>query len=644
MLFSPLRTRNITQPFPIESFKKTQDQKSFGKISVQPDPSPKNTWNYEKTAVGLAGVTIGGLGVWYAGKSLYNLIPSWNGANVSTSEPRVISKPESSGWSKVLYSLPGSQALPMLYLGNMSISALSQGILTTIQAREEKRRGRLNLRSVYREVHQEGIQGQGFKVGVLDIFPEKKGKQAKRSFSREFRDLLEIPHGTAVSNVIHAAAPKAQIIHFPILNASKTWAEMDKIAAKYKEKPEELTFPALRKGLKPAITEMAVNLRAAVDQGVNVINVSLGPEQLLNSFVELEFAESQKAIKRQGLRMALPGTPDLDSFEVASAYYRHLGTLRVRKENVDDRLNPISKELTEIYQPWFDALEYAAKKNVLVVIASGNSKHAPKSANQAGLSHINPLGLKQPELPNVMVVGSTNEQGELSKFSSEYNNQIQPTIAANGSGQINTRGVVPALSSRFAWKSPTAPFWVSQMYHNSFGTSFAAPDITGLYVLTQSARIKDGKSLLSIQDFHRVISLAAQPVVLDPSRKLSLKDSAVLQTQAERDELDNQTAKRNAVWDILRKHHEEPGLSNQEWQERIDCSINFYDNLVKPLSKERDELKNFENQLAQELQREETLRKTGSQGSIAGRRLHTLSIARQYRTDQENAQFLFGID
>lgn len=648
MPFSPLHTRNITQPFPLEAFKKTQEQKSYSKISAQPDPSPENGHNKEKTAVGLAGMAIGGLGIWYAGKTLYNLIPTWKGSNVSPSGPGGVPESESSGWAKALYSLPGSQALPMLYVGNLSFRALCQGILNTMGAAEEKERGRLDLRSVYRDVHQEGIQGQGLKVGVLDVFPDKKpfqpNQNEKLSFKRELSDLLEIPHGTAVSNVIHSAAPKADIIHFPILKASKTWAEMDRVAAEYKEKPEQLTYAALRKGLQPTIADMAIQLKAAVDKGVNAINVSLVPEQLLDSFVKLEIAESNKALQRRCLKMAIWGEPDLVSLETASARHRHLAALFSRKQDLDDRLNPISKDLMAIYQPWYDALEYAAKKNVLVVIASGNSGNAPEPATLAGLSHINPLGLKQPALHNVIVVGSTNEQGELSEISSEYNNKIQPTIAANGSGQINTRGGVPGLSTRLARKNPTAPIWVAQTYHNGPGTSFAAPDITGLYVLAQSARRKDGKPPLSFQDFHKVLGLAAQPVAVDPIRKISHEVSAGLQTKAERDELDLQRDKRNAVWEILCKRHEEPGLEQQEWKERSDCSNNFYESFVEPLYKQHEELKNFEDQLAQEFQREEILRKTGPHGSIAGRRLHALSIARQYRTEHENAQSLLGID
>jgi len=646
MLFSPLHTRSISKPFPLDGFRKGQEKELSAKIPVRQDPPPQNALNYEKAAIGLAGMTLGGLGVWYAGKTLYNLLPSWRGNNETVSTSLDVPEVKSPGWAKVFSALPGSHAVPMLHLGKVGFYTMMAGIQATIGAAQEKKRGRLDLRSVYREVHQQGIQGQGIKVGVLDLFPEKKGlpsgSQAKRSFQRELSDLLETPHGTAVSSVIHAAAPKAQIIHFPVLKASKALAEMDKVAAEYKEKPEELTFSALRKGFQPYITDMANNLKTAVDQGVNVINVSLAPEQLLDAFVKLELLESNKALQRRGLKMATLGEPDLASFEAACARHRHLAALLFRQENLDDRLNPISKEQMAVYQPWFDALEYAAKKNVLVVIAAGNNGNAPESASATGLSHINPLGLKQPELQNAMVVGSTNEQGELSEFSSEYNNKIQPNIAANGSGQINMRGLIPALSGRLAWTNPTMPIRLAQLYHNHFGTSFAAPDITGLYVLMQSARKKDGLPPLSLQDFHNVLNIAAQPVTVDPIRKIMLEMKSWRQTKPEMKELDLQRDRRDAVWEILRKRAKEPGLSEQERKERNDCSRNFYAKMVKPLSKQREELRNFENQLSEQFQKEEILRKAGSTGTIAGRRLHALSIARQYRT--ENVQPLQDID
>lgn len=648
MLTSPLRTRNITHPFPFEALRKTQEKESSVKIPVKQDPPPQNTWNYKKVTAGLAGMTLGSLGVLYAGKTLYNLIPSWSRITELFSKSADIPGVKSPGWVKVLYSLPGRQALPMLYLGKISYRTILAGFCATKAATEEKKRGRLDLRSIYREIHEQGIQGQGFKVGILDVFSDQKGSkpkiQEKQSFQREFSAFLAMPHGSAVSSVIQATVPKAQLMHFPVLRTSKVLAEMDKVMAEFKEKPEELTFTALRKGLRPAITEMGINLKAAVDAGVNAINVSLGPEQLLDTFVQFEVAEYLKASKRQGLKRFLPGEPDLETLMAESAYFNRLVQLLIRDDDVDERLNPISKELIEIYQPWYDALEYAAKKNVLVVIGSGNNGNAPESAVVEGLSHINPLGLQQPKRHNVMVVGSTNEQGMLSPFSAEYNNKIQPDIAANGSGQINTQGIAPALSHRLAWKNPTAPFWVAQIFQNSPGTSIAAPQITGLYILMQSARKKDGKSLLSMQDYDKVLSLAAQKVTLDPSHKMRHKKSAELQTKWDKADLERELASRLERVRKLQKRADRPGLSTQELQKRLKTCNEISDQYIAPISNQLFDIHAFEMQLSDQLEREEILRKTGPKGTIAGRRLHALSIARQYQTKQETAQTNEEID
>lgn len=625
MLISPLGHRNIIAASP---FAKEREQgrkarlERLKAIPVQPDPVPENRLSYKKAAVALATTTVGGIGLWYSGKALYNLLPSRResaSASLPASTPHSASQP---GWAKLLQAIPGTQAIPWLYALHQSNQGINSGIGTAYNAVQEKKRGRLDLGAVYQSLHQEGIQGEGFKVAVLDAFPkQEKNKKIKSDFIKA-QVLSEKPHGSAVSRLIQKAAPKAEVIPFQVVGEqtySEVWDKMRDLIAASREEPEKLTKQAVRDCLTPLIKQLSDSLRSAVDQGAMAVNVSIGPENVIQWLVNQAQAESEKRFRKQGMMMTLLGTPDFEAFEAEKQYYQRLAKLFSLFNPLNDRNQPIQPELLSLYQPWYDAVSYAASKNALVVVSAGNKGKVFLHAAPNGLNHINPLGLKRQGNTNVMWAASTDEAGVLSGFSSEYNNQIMPDIAANGSGQLNTQGSVLLPSANWLKVNPFMAFPLAEVYRNPSGTSFAAPDLVGLYVMMQSARKKDGQPPLSVDEFQQVLRLAAQPVKTSEPQQVSAEIAAEGMTWNEEEDLKQRTKALN----------EEPVTPHNT------------DKLLREnreLEQQQEELGRFRKQLQTQLEQEAVKRRVGPYGTVAGRRLHAIALGRAYEPETQRRQ------
>lgn len=627
MLSFPSRSREILAASPFANMRKFPEKQELARlreIPVQPDPLPQHTLNYRKTALGIAGITLGGLGtgitlgglgVWYTGRQLYNLLPSWRG---STSTPPVSSTaPNSQGFSltKVLSSIPGRLAFLLQYFRGVVRFNLDEGIRATTMAAQEKKRGRLDLRTVYKGLHQEGIQGQGMKVGVIDIFPNLEDSynqnKNKMPVNAVLKALSKMSHGTVVANIIRKAAPKAEILEFSSasLLPRLDYSALVEVLQKSREQPEELTSQNMRKALAPYIADLSTTLMNAVDSGISVVNVSIAPEDML-------LALDQQVLMSIVNNMRKADESHLQAAEKDKAFNERLNALVNRQPDLDDRLKPIHADLMAIYQPWYDALAYAAEKNVLVVVAAGNSGEVPKAAYNDGLSHINPLGLKHQSPDHVLVVGSTSEQGLLSDFSSEYNNRIKPDIAANGSGQLNSQGLRPSVPSNLLRINPTLPLWLAEDYKNPHGTSIAAPDITGLYVMMQSARKKDGKPPLSVREFYKVLSLAAQSVEMNETTKKKFQEALASKADEKVEEQKTQ------------------GDAPQEQVSEEDRKL-------------KNALEKSQEQVSKQQMEEAIARRVGPYGTVAGRRRHAVALARAYRTEQErwsSHQFDLDVD
>ena len=105
-----------------------------------------------------------------------------------------------------------------------------------------------------KKLHEAGLTGKGIKVGVIDSgidheHPGFNGKVTKQKWYRSGRSLAEDDHGTHVAGTIHFLAPDAEIYDYRVFGATGAV------------------------GVDKAI---ALAIKQAVEDGVHVINMSLG--------------------------------------------------------------------------------------------------------------------------------------------------------------------------------------------------------------------------------------------------------------------------------------------------------------------------------------------------------------------------------
>mgnify|MGYP000490871509 CR=1 FL=1 len=105
-----------------------------------------------------------------------------------------------------------------------------------------------------KKLHAKGLKGQGIKVAVIDSGVDKdhpgfNGKVTKQIWYREGSPLSEDDHGTHVAGTIHLMAPEAELHDYRVFGAE---------------------------GDIGVDTAIATAIQAAVDEGCQVINMSLG--------------------------------------------------------------------------------------------------------------------------------------------------------------------------------------------------------------------------------------------------------------------------------------------------------------------------------------------------------------------------------
>ncbi|KCZ62068.1 hypothetical protein HY36_16390 [Hyphomonas atlantica] len=139
------------------------------------------------------------------------------------------------------------------------------------------------------------------------------------------------------------------------------------------------------------------------------------------------------------------------------------------------------------------ALEYAAEKNVLIVVAAGNE--GQELADYAFVNH-----------PAVITVAAIGENGERAPFSN-WGPQI--SIAAPGEDilSLRARGTDTLLNLTVAYQRGSAIVGPDKRYYQATGTSFAAPLVTGAASLLWS---RDPS--LSAQQVRQLLLQSAQDI------------------------------------------------------------------------------------------------------------------------------------
>jgi hypothetical protein len=208
------------------------------------------------------------------------------------------------------------------------------------------------------------------------------------------------------------------------------------------------------------------------------------------------------------LEKTLASTKKLNSKEFAekqeqyAAYQQQLTALSKANElsaKIDDTLK-------DLYKPWLEALDYAQQKGVAVVLASGNSG-GHKASKGDLIGNINLLAAFPH--PALLVVASSNEDGKISSFTSEMNDEVRPLIAANGSGELLTQN--GAKNSFLEWfVSPLSGIRKRLAGEMPQGTSFAAPDLTLTYL-----KMKAVYPALTPQEASDILQKTALPAEFD---------------------------------------------------------------------------------------------------------------------------------
>lgn len=507
----------------------------FSDLKDKPDPAPRRTFSLRNAMIAIAGV----LGFWY-GESAVQQVHQAAAARVvqtaSNEAPASTSSKLLDGLAQVdhtLYNAPVIGTVENLYTTLVSWEALT---LAWVAAMATYRK-RIRPSELFSELNTRGLTGKGMKVGVIDTGGVLTGtlNRENTQFSTPGEPQNNQPydpvgHGTGVAQIIAEANPEAQFLIMRAGSSDNYQQIEDDFEALYKqaqENPKALTPMALRKVYKPLIQNIAANVRKAADEGCQVVNLSMSLEQgvMIRNMFKFLGALMPMALVMLKSRVLKEGSEayerNQDKGEKLFPYIDQLQSISRANESTET----ISKELVELYQPWLEALDYAHQKGMAVVVASGNSG-GHEAFNGKSLGNINPFAMV--EHPALITVGSTDSEGTISKFTSEFNEQVTPWIAGNGSGELSTRG---ATAKRSWWKKVLFPLgsnpsllqpFVGLMgrlkMNNPEGTSFGAPNIAALYV-----KMKELDPTLSVEEAKAIMAECAAKAKFSPKQQTQIE-------------------------------------------------------------------------------------------------------------------------
>ncbi len=299
---------------------------------------------------------------------------------------------------------------------------------------------------LFAELHQEGITGKGITVGLID--GGYRGHLLKDITFYHGDDLStpgkpispksEDGHADSTLAIIEDGSPDSLLILIDIESKSKNKIEAQEESdlSRYWEEilkaPLSLNLDKLEEYYDKEIIDVnkskAKEVEKLLAEGSQVINISIG--EIGNSiFIELDNKlkseiKRLKALKLTGIKTKL--------FEKNLAEIIHLQAI-IKEAKI--RFNRRDK-LIKLTEPWFQALDKAHEKGAVVVVGAGNSGRQPLNP-ESHQTHIY-------ELINhsaLITVGSTNINGKVSPFTSEWTNRISPFNGAYGDYQILTKGV-----------------------------------------------------------------------------------------------------------------------------------------------------------------------------------------------------------
>ncbi len=470
--------------------KKPAQHKSPSQNKLKEDPQPTQRVRWLYAALAIAGLFLAETG----NTHFYNYLESYLEPH-RTLERTILGKaknPKAQHRPKRPDDEPSIKETQVTvpFLSLLALFSLSSFYLCV---KASKKMGYVGIKpkELWAELHKQGLTGKGIKITMLDSGFFEKRKFIRKPSPRFFTvDDLDNPvkpesvrsenslHGAAVADMLKQSCPDAELT--VISQTSKPKAEeFERNKAAYlkqiTENPEHFSIQGVVKLLQTDIDTTALAIRKSIDQGSHVINISMGTDI---DFLEniIDFLKSGVEEEIQDLEENL--TPE-------EKYWLKLKQLksvsfeleRLRRYPANTMLDPAT--IKPIFQPWLDALDYASQHNVPVIQSSGNlggyENYQEKEIGQADFYSLWPH-------PALFMIGSTNENGEISDFTSEYNHHVQPFAAANGTKEL------------------LKPYGMDE------GTSFSAPDFTALY-----AHMKSVKPDLTLAETRAIIQQLTRP-------------------------------------------------------------------------------------------------------------------------------------
>lgn len=329
-----------------------------------------------------------------------------------------------------------------LYVDLLRWESLTISILALLAARQRQ----IKPSQLWHELNKRGLTGKGQKIAVISPWGKPKNtlsgpkcKEIKPEPKRNYFQLF-FP-GSPIINLISEGAPDATMLVMPALSQDHTKDLLKKANEIYKQaidNPEKFDLLEVRKLYQPIVEEIAQSVDRSIEEGATQVVISFNPEQTMLGFLFARMALTYMDLGWRGTRKLF--------MSKKSKSWAYNEAQRAKKWTLIDKCKnllkegkhsfPIENDLVAVYKPLKEALDRAYAKRVPVIIESGNyGGHKGNRPNAMG--NMNPLCLI--DHPGLIIVGSTNCDGKISDYTSEYNDSIHPMIGAFGSNAVVTK-------------------------------------------------------------------------------------------------------------------------------------------------------------------------------------------------------------
>lgn len=498
------------------------------------DPKPKRHWQWPRIAVlalGLTGLTGSSTIIVPA---VYKDVKSWfvssNEQPVPVEGGMVEEADKAENTEKI--DAPAKSDEEIGYLEAMLLTYIFMNSINLVRLGRHAPLKRKSIRpsEIYAELHQRGITGKGLRITVVDSGCRPTALLPKERLTVYTSDDLTKPakyqdsmgHGTAVASLVADACPDAQVTGISVGGVTSTMSEKKSMNAYLKNAETTGVKPTIEGLRESVLAEYLLQLSQAVEKGLadgsQVINISLGDGDAVRVNLENMIARSDRTLDHLKRKQKWLG------WMSPARAKRYEAAIEAERDKREPLLILQNQEMTTPYdvsapwlQPWKQALDKAHEKGVPVLVSSGNAGTQYLERLTTG---DNPDALTVMEHPALLLVGSTDEAGEVSIFSEVHNGAAKPFMAANGSGELETVTAWPEFGILSTLLNPVGLIAKKINYTNPSGTSFSDPDAASLFLLMKSAH-----PALTIAEFKTLVQKLANPVTFSKYHRQAVEMS-----------------------------------------------------------------------------------------------------------------------